>query len=60
MKNGRCGIMTHDYKRHGITRLFAALNTDEQVFRWINGRLGLVPSEHSSGNMAAGCFDPPR
>ena len=26
MKNGRCGTMTHDYKRHGTTTLFAALN----------------------------------
>ena len=27
MKPGRCGTMTHDYKRHGISTLFAALNT---------------------------------
>ena len=26
MKPGRCGTMTHDYKRHGTTTLFAALN----------------------------------
>ena len=26
MKKGRCGTMTHDYKRHGTTTLFAALN----------------------------------
>ena len=26
MKRGRCGTMTHDYKRHGTTSLFAALN----------------------------------
>jgi transposase len=26
MKQGRCGTMTHDYKRHGTTTLFAALN----------------------------------
>ena len=25
-KAGRCGTMTHDYKRHGTTSLFAALN----------------------------------
>jgi transposase len=25
-KNGRCGTMTHDYKRHGTTTLFAAMN----------------------------------
>ncbi len=27
MKKGRGGTMTHDYKRHGTTTLFAALNT---------------------------------
>jgi transposase len=26
MKQGRAGTMTHDYKRHGTTTLFAALN----------------------------------
>ncbi len=26
MKPGRCGTMTHDYKRHGTCTLFAALN----------------------------------
>ena len=26
MKPGRSGTMTHDYKRHGTTTLFAALN----------------------------------
>jgi transposase len=29
MKKGRCGTMTHDYKRHGTTRLFAALDVLE-------------------------------
>ncbi len=27
IKQGRCGTMTHDYKRNGTTTLFAALNT---------------------------------
>ena len=27
MKPGKCGTMTHDYKRHGTTTLFAAFNT---------------------------------
>lgn len=27
LKKGRCGTMTHDYKRHGTSTLFAALNT---------------------------------
>ena len=26
MKKGKAGTMTHDYKRHGTTSLFAALN----------------------------------
>jgi transposase len=29
MKRGRCGTMTNDYKRHGTTTLFAALNVLE-------------------------------
>lgn len=29
MKKGRCGTMTHDYKRNGTTCLFAALNVLE-------------------------------
>ncbi len=29
LKKGRCGTMTHDYKRNGTTTLFAALNTLE-------------------------------
>lgn len=27
MKKGRCQTMTHDYKRNGVTTLFAAMNT---------------------------------
>ena len=27
LKPGKCGTMTHDYKRNGTTTLFAALNT---------------------------------
>jgi len=29
MKRGRCGTMTHDYKRNGTTSLFAAMNVLE-------------------------------
>jgi transposase len=29
LKNGRCGTMTHDYKRNGTTTLFAALHVLE-------------------------------
>ncbi len=33
IKKGRCGTMTHDYKRYGTTTLFAALNVaDGHVF----------------------------
>ena len=28
-KKGRCGTMTHDYKRHGTTTLFAAMNAQD-------------------------------
>ena len=31
IKPGKCGTMTHDYKRHGTTTLFAALNTLDGV-----------------------------
>ena len=30
MKKGRCGTMTHDYRRNGTTRLFAAMNLLEE------------------------------
>ncbi len=33
MKKGRAGTMTHDYKRHGTTTLFAALNVSPAWFR---------------------------
>ena len=37
LKPGRCGTMTHDYKRHGTTTLFAALNILDGtvVGRWM-------------------------
>jgi len=35
LKPGKCGTMTHDYKRHGTTTLFAALNTLDGV---VHGR----------------------
>src|SRR5213595_1356194 len=39
MKKGRCGTMTHDYKRHGTTTLFAALNVlDGKVIGECHGR----------------------
>src|SRR5205814_6891961 len=39
MKKGRCGTMTHDYKRNGTTTLFAALNMlDGKVIGECHGR----------------------
>ena len=39
MKKGRCGTMTHDYKRNGTTTLFAALSVlDGKVIGQCNGR----------------------
>jgi len=39
LKPGRCGTMTHDYKRHGTATLFAALNTlDGTVISMCNDR----------------------
>jgi hypothetical protein len=31
MKQGRCGTLTHDYKRHGTTTVFAALDVLDAV-----------------------------
>lgn len=39
LKKGRAGTLTHDYKRHGTTTLFAALNTlDGSVIARCNNR----------------------
>lgn len=39
MKKGRCGTLTHDYKRNGTTTLFAALNVLEgTVFKRCHAR----------------------
>jgi transposase len=39
LKKGRCGTMTHDYKRNGTTTLFAALNLlDGKVIGQTNSR----------------------
>ena len=34
IKKGRCGTMTHDYKRHGTTTLFAALDVATGCSDW--------------------------
>jgi hypothetical protein len=45
MKKGRCGTMTHDYKRHGTTTLFAALDAAGiGASPSLPGILGKVPS----------------
>src|SRR5436305_14220101 len=59
MKRGRCGTMTHDYKRHGTTTLFAALDVLEgkvigqcmerhrhqEFIRFLNGIDARVPKK---------------
>ena len=57
LKNGRCATMTHDYKRHGTTTLFAALDVlkgkvigrcmqrhrHQEFIRFLNGIEATVP-----------------
>src|SRR5580704_7463780 len=40
LKKGRCGTMTHDYKRYGTTTLFAALDVAQRQSHW---RLSQAP-----------------
>src|SRR3954451_24918221 len=58
LKPGRCGTLTHDYKRHGTTTLFAALNildgtvvgrcmpkhTHQEFIRFLNAVERAVPA----------------
>ena len=58
LKKGRAGTMTHDYKRHGATTLFAALNVldgtvighnmqrhrDQEFIRFLNAVEAEVPA----------------
>ena len=60
IKKGRCGTMTHDYKRHGTTTLFAALDVatgavigesyrrhrHQEVLRFLKKVEKTVPKEH--------------
>jgi len=49
MKKGRCGTMTHDYKRNGTTTLFAALNMlDGTVMATVCRAIGIRSSSASS------------
>jgi hypothetical protein len=42
IKKGRCGTMTHDYKRNGTATLFAAMNTlDGTVSACATIRIGI-------------------
>src|SRR5215468_8069914 len=59
MKKGRCATMTHDYKRHGTTTLFAALDIlegkvigrcmqrhrQQEFLRFLNANEGEVPAD---------------
>jgi len=59
MKKGRCGTMTHDYKRNGTTTLFAALNVlngtvigrcmqrhrHQEFIRFLNATEAAVPKD---------------
>ena len=59
MKKGRLGTMTHDYKRHGTTTLFAALNVldgtvlgrnmqrhrHQEFIRFLNAIQATVPAD---------------
>ena len=61
MKKGRCGTLTHDYKRHGTTTLFAALNVldgkvigrcmqrhrHQEFIRFLNAVESTVPADQS-------------
>jgi len=61
MKKGRAGTMTHDYKRHGTTTLFAALNIldgtvigrnmqrhrHQEFIRFLNSIEAQVPAQKS-------------
>jgi transposase len=47
IKKGRCGTLTHDYKRHGTTTLFAALNVLEGTV------IGSCVPRHRNGEFRA-------
>ena len=51
MKPGRAGTMTHDYKRHGTTTLFAALNVLDGTI------IGQNMKRHPSGEWSDDDYD---
>ena len=54
MKKGRAGTFTHDYKRHGTTTLFAALNVFEGTV------MGKCYPRHRHTEFFDSCRDRPR
>jgi transposase len=60
MKKGRAGTMTHDYKRHGTTTLFAALNVLDGMRQWLarhrRWTLHFTPTSASWLNAVEGFF----
>lgn len=66
-KKGRFGTMTHDYKRHGTTTLFAAMNTQDGTvidacmpthdrWDWIRSTRPTRPQRCSSGSLVTSAF----
>jgi len=55
MKKGRAGTMTHDYKRHGTTTLFAALNVLDGTSAEICSATGTRSSSDSSTQSRRKC-----
>jgi transposase len=56
MKKGRAGTMTHDYKRHGTTTLFAALDVLEgKVIGDVCSAIGTRSSSASSMSLRRRC-----
>jgi hypothetical protein len=62
LKKGRCGTMTHDYKRHGTTTLFAALDlvTGKVIGQCMPRRPGRPALAGGSVCQAASWFRPGR
>jgi hypothetical protein len=56
-EKGRCGMMTHDYKRHGTTCLFAALNVLEGkvIGSCYPGHRAISNSESFCGRLTVKC-----
>jgi hypothetical protein len=55
MKKGRAGTMTHDYKRHGTTTLFAALKhlADGHIRRCLDEPENVIPKGKAWSGAAA-------